>query len=404
LAACPAWYRRNWPFLIRPAGTLVVVFERITPRDLERALLWLVTAYRVFGAAWMMLLGGVVLASKEEPAANPGWVVVALVVVTAWTIISVALAVRMQKATATWAFVTIDIAVGVFAVSSSVLADSILFAGGYPLAAVFGAIYAKGSPGGAVAAIALTAAALARLTGRPSFDQPASVSIVISYLFSAAAAAGGASVLRSSDHRRAHAEEALAREQAARARADERAEVAAHLHDSVLQTLAMIQRDPTATDQVRGLARGQERELRRWLYEADEGLAAGFREAVKTMAAEIDDMSDAAVEVVVVGDAPMDEHLDAIVRAGREAVLNAAKHAATEEVTVYAEVGPGYSELYVKDRGIGFDPKGVPEDRRGIADSIVGRMERHGGTAAIKSADGEGTEVRLSLPREQAHD
>lgn len=379
------------------------MFERITPRDLERALLWVVTAYRVFGAAWMMLLGGVVLAAKEEPAGSPGWVVVALATVAAWTLLSVALAIRAQRATATWPFVAIDIAVGVFAVSSSVLADSILFAGGYPLAPVFAAIYAKGTTGGAVAAIALTAAALARLPGRPSFDQPASVSIVISYLFSAAAAAGGASVLRSSDQRRAEAEEALALEQAARARADERAEVAAHLHDSVLQTLAMIQRDPTTTEQVRGLARSQERELRSWLYEADLSLPAGFREAVKAMAAEIDDLSGTAVEVVVVGEAPMDEHLDTIVRAGREAVLNATKHAGAAEVTVYAEVGPAVAEIFVKDRGSGFDPTAVPDDRRGIADSIVGRMERHGGSAAINSTPGEGTEVRLSLPREQTN-
>ncbi|NND01375.1 MAG: histidine kinase [Acidimicrobiia bacterium] len=378
------------------------MFDRITPRDLERALLWVVTAYRVFGAAWMMLLGGVVLASKEDPVGNPTWVVVALALVAGWTILSVALAVRAQWATATWLFVGIDIAIGMFAVFSSVLADSILFAGGYPLAAVFAAVYAKGSTGGAVAAIALTAAALARLPGRPSINQPAEVSIVISYLFSAAAASGGASVLRASDHRRAEAEEALAREQAARTRADERAEVAAHLHDSVLQTLAMIQRDSSATDQVRGLARSQERELRRWLYQADEGLPAGFREAVTAMAAEIDDMADATVDVVVVGEAPMDEHLDAIVRAGREAVLNAAKHAAATEVQVYAEVGPGFAEVYVKDRGSGFDPDAVPDDRRGIADSIVGRMERHGGNATIQSTRGEGTEVRLSMPRGQS--
>ena len=380
-------------------GTLGNVLERMTPSDLERALLWVVTAYRVFGASWMVLLGSVVLASTEEPAAKPGWVVVALVVVGAWTALSVGLALRMPPMTRTWLFVVIDIGVAVFAVLSSVLADSILFAGGYPLAAVFAAIYAKGTVGGAAAAIALTVAALARLPGRPSFDQPASVSIVISYLFSAAAAAGGASVLRSSDRRRAVAEEALAHEQEARARADERAEVAAHLHDSVLQTLAMIQREPSATDQVRGLARGQERELRRWLYETDDGQPAGFREAVRAMAAEIDDMADAAVEVVVVGDAPMDEHLDALVRAGREAVLNAAKHAEAAEVSVYAEASADTAELFVKDRGRGFDAGAIPDDRHGIAESILGRMERHGGSATINSTPGEGTEVRLALPR-----
>lgn len=372
----------------------------MSPRDLEPALLWLVTAYRVFGAAWMVLLGSVVLASTEDTAGRPGWVVTALIVVVLWTLLSVALAIRAHRTTATWTFVVIDVAVGVFAVLSAVLADSILFAGGYPLAAVFGAIYAKGTAGGAISAIALTATALARLSGRPSFDRPASVSIVISYLFSAAAASGAASVLRSSDRRRAAAEEALTRERAARARADERAEVAAHLHDSVLQTLAMIQRDSSATERVRGLARSQERELRDWLYESEDGQPAGFREAVRAMAADIDDMAEAAVEVVIVGDAPLDDHLDALVRAGREAVLNAAKHARTAEVSVYAEASRAEAAIFVKDRGAGFDPAAVPDDRRGIADSIVGRMERHGGSATITSAPGQGTEVRLLLPRE----
>lgn len=380
------------------------MFERITPRDLERAFLWFVTAYRVFGAAWMVFLGGVVLASEQNPAARPGWVATALIVVVLWTLLSMVLAIRAPRATSTWTFVAVDLVVGVFAVLAAVFADSILFAGGYPLAAVFSAIYAKGTVGGAIAAVALTAAALARLSGRPSFDQPQSISIIISYFFSAAAAAGGASVLRSSDRRRAEAEEALALERAARARADERAEVAAHLHDSVLQTLAMIQREPSATDRVRGLARSQERELRQWLYESDDGQAGGFRDAVRAMAAEIDDMADATVEVVVVGDAPLDEHLDALVRAGREAVLNAAKHAGAADVSVYAEASKAEAAIFVKDRGKGFDPNLVPEDRRGIADSIVGRMQRHGGAVAITSTPGQGTEIRLSLPRERIDD
>lgn len=385
-------------------GTLVPVVERFAPAGLERALLWLVTAYRVFGAAWMILLGAVVLASSESPAGRPGWVVAALATVIVWTAVSVVVALRAPRITRTWAFVLVDIGVGVFSVIAAVLAESILFAGGYPLASVFAAVYAKGTAGGALAAIALTAAALARLPGRPSFDQPASVSVVISYLFSAAAAAGGASVLRSSDRRRAEAEAALAVERAARARADERAEVAAHLHDSVLQTLALIQRDTTATDRVRSLARGQERELRSWLYQAEGASTLGFREAVRQMAAQIDDMSDAVVEIVVVGDAPMDEHVDALIRAAREAVVNAVKHAGVSEVSVYAEAGASQVQLFVKDRGAGFTLETVRPDRRGIADSIVSRMERHGGSATITSQPGAGTEVRLVLPLEGTSD
>ncbi len=374
------------------------------PAGLERALLWLVTGYRVFGAAWMVLLGSVVLASSEQPAKHPGWVITGLIVVVIWTLVTVALALQVPRWVVSWAFVLVDVAIGVFSVSSSVLADSTLFAGGYPLAPIFSAIYAKGTAGGTVAAIALTAAALARLPGRPSFDQPNSVSIVISYLFSAAAAAGAASVLRTSDRRRAAAEEALAVEQAARARADERAELAAHLHDSVLQTLALIQRDSEVTDGVRSLARRQERELRSWLYASARGESAGFRDAVTAMAAEVDDMTDAHVECITVGDAPMDDRLEALVRAAREAVLNAAKHSGTATVSVYAERNADAAAIFVKDRGAGFDPEAVPPDRHGIAESILGRMERHGGTATISSAPGRGTEVRLVLPMEEAHE
>jgi signal transduction histidine kinase len=371
--------------------------DRFFPAGLERALLWLVTGYRVFGAAWMLLLGTVVLASSDK-AQHPGWVIAALIVVVVWTLLSVALALQAPGRITTWVFVILDIAVGVFAVAASVLADSILFAGGYPLAAVFAAIYARGTLGGALSAAALTVASLARLPGRPSLDQPSEVSIVISYLFSAVAAAGAASVLRTSDRRRAAAEDALAREQAARVRADERAEMAAHLHDSVLQTLALIQRDSGATDRVRGLARRQEQELRGWLYQHDAGIPSGFRDAVTAMTTEIDDMTDTHVERIQVGDAPMSEHLEALVRAGREALLNAAKHAGPGQITVYAEIADDEAALFIKDRGPGFDPASVPADRRGIADSILGRMERHGGSAEIISQPDRGTEVRLVMP------
>ncbi|MCP3973777.1 MAG: ATP-binding protein [bacterium] len=375
---------------------------RSTPSGFERTLLWLVTAFRVFGAAWMVLLGVLVLTSNE--ADHPGWVVTALIVIVLWTMATVALALRVPWTAATWGFVIADIAISVFSVWVSVKAVSILFAGGFPLAAVFASIYAKGTLGGALAAAALTVAAVGRLPGRPSLDQPNSVSAVITYVFSAAAAAGAASVLRSNDARRVAAEEALATEQAARARADERADVAAHLHDSVLQTLALIQRDSTATDQVRGLARSQERELRSWLYRADEGSVSEFREAVTAMAAEVDELASTHVECVIVGDSPMNERVDALVRAGREATLNAAKHAGVSTISVYAEAGDQATVLFVKDRGVGFDTATVPPDRRGIADSIVGRVNRYGGSATITSAPGQGTEVRLTMPAQGGTD
>lgn len=188
----------------------------------------------------------------------------------------------------------------------------------------------------------------------------------------------------------------LEAERAGRVRATERAEIAAHLHDSVLQTLALIQRRAgNETDVVR-LARAQERELRGWLYR-DSGRDAGqLSERIKAAAAEVEDSLGHAVEVVTVGDCAMSERHEALVQAAREAMLNAARHGGGT-VSVYLEVTDGAAEVFVKDRGPGFDPDAVPADRLGVRESIVGRMNRHGGTATINSSQ-DGTEVRLRLP------
>ena len=188
----------------------------------------------------------------------------------------------------------------------------------------------------------------------------------------------------------------LEAERAGRVRATERAEIAAHLHDSVLQTLALIQRRAgNETDVVR-LARAQERELRGWLYR-DPGKEAGqLSESIKTAAAEVEDSLGHAVDVVTVGDCAMTERHEALVQAAREAMLNAARHGGGA-VSVYLEVTDGAAEVFVKDRGPGFDPDAVPADRMGVRESIVGRMNRHGGTATINSTE-DGTEVRLRLP------
>ncbi|MET3949383.1 PspC domain-containing protein [Arthrobacter sp. UYEF36] len=188
----------------------------------------------------------------------------------------------------------------------------------------------------------------------------------------------------------------LEAERAGRVRATERAEIAAHLHDSVLQTLALIQRRAgNETDVVR-LARAQERELRGWLYRDPAKEAGQLSEGIKTAAAEVEDSLGRAVEVVTVGDSAMTERHEALVQAAREAMLNAARHGGGA-VSVYLEVTDGAAEVFVKDRGPGFDPDAVPADRMGIRESIVGRMNRHGGTATITSTQ-DGTEVRLRLP------
>jgi signal transduction histidine kinase len=191
----------------------------------------------------------------------------------------------------------------------------------------------------------------------------------------------------------------LGAEQVARARSEERAEVAAHLHDSVLQTLALIQKRSDDPQQIARLARRQERELREWLTDdqpsrPDERLA----DALRTAAAEIEDSHGALIEAIVVGDAPLDEHSRALVAASREALTNAAKFAARGgPVRLYAEIEDGAARVFIDDRGPGFDPERIPADRHGVRESIIGRMERHGGRAEIRSEPGEGTEVELRV-------
>lgn len=194
----------------------------------------------------------------------------------------------------------------------------------------------------------------------------------------------------------------LSAERAERIRADERAEVAAHLHDSVLQTLAMIQRRATSPTETVALARRQERELRDWLHGG--GRAAEtttFAAAVQALADEIEADHPIAVEVVVVGDAPLTAGLRAAVAAAREATVNSARHSGATVVSVYAEVEDDVVTTFVRDRGAGFDADRLPDDRRGVTESIVGRMERHGGSAEIHSRTGEGTEITLSMPRSE---
>jgi signal transduction histidine kinase len=192
----------------------------------------------------------------------------------------------------------------------------------------------------------------------------------------------------------------LSEERAERIRSQERAEVAAHLHDSVLQTLALMQRRVDDPREVAALARRQERELRAWLNgrralgEAD--TVAG---ALETAAAEVEEAHGVPVEVVAVGDAPLDKRGEALVAAAREAMVNAAKFAGDGPVALYAEVADERIEVFVRDRGPGFDPGRVPADRRGVRESIVGRMERNGGRAVVHTALGEGTEVELVMRR-----
>jgi signal transduction histidine kinase len=196
----------------------------------------------------------------------------------------------------------------------------------------------------------------------------------------------------------------LVEERRARIRAEERADMAARVHDSVLQTLAMIQRRADQPQQVIQMARAQERELRAWLFDGrapgsldgeDMTLASGIR----LIQQEVEAQHEVSVEAVTVGDCDLNDDLSALLAAAREATVNAAKWSGADVVSLFAEVEPGEVSLFVRDRGRGFDPDAVPEDRKGLAESIHARMARRGGSASVRSTPGQGTEVSLTMPR-----
>jgi len=197
----------------------------------------------------------------------------------------------------------------------------------------------------------------------------------------------------------------LAAERAERIRSEERAQLAAHLHDSVLQTLTLMQKRADDPREVASLARRQERELREWLAGggASENGGRSLDSELRAAAVAIEDDHRVAIEAIVVGDCELDARAEAVLGAAREALLNAARHSGdTGPIRVYAEIDDAGIAVFVRDRGAGFDPGAVPEDRRGVRESIVGRMQRAGGRAEIRSSPGGGTEVSIEIARESA--
>jgi signal transduction histidine kinase len=186
-------------------------------------------------------------------------------------------------------------------------------------------------------------------------------------------------------------------ERRARIRSEERAEIAAQVHDSVLQSLALIQKNSADASEVGRIARAQERDLRRWLYPPITEGSSSLRSALDDMAAEIEDAHGVRVDVVSVGDAAASDRMSALVQAAREAMSNAARHSGANSVSVYAEMTDREVTIHVRDRGQGFDLDSIAADRMGVRESILGRLERHGGRATVSSTPGEGTRVELVM-------
>ena len=386
---------------------------------------------RLIGAVWIVLLVATTWAAGQLVAPVASWAVTAFAV--AWAVLAWRTGLIERGSAAGSLAAWVDVAVTVVVIlGPGFFGETTGFAGGYPFASLVVALAVAGRTGVGVAAAVLSAATLLNLfsVGTPSL--PSATSNVLFYGLGASALWLGVQVLRRQEERTRLAESELAV-------ARERATTATHLHDSVLQTLALVQRRADDAGAVRSLARRQERELREWLFPPETGpVAVGQRASGQsaprsarsgpasagdddrhdpdvpkplgrlgpTLEAHAEDMEErygVSVRVVSVGGAadlpvpPADEGVGALARAAREAMANAAVHAGVDTVDVFAERDGAAVAVWIRDRGIGFDPDDLPADRHGVTGSIRGRMHRAGGSATISSGPSRGTEVALRI-------
>lgn len=365
---------------------------------IETTLIRVVVGFRVVGACWLILLSVLTLLDDTEAVAP--WateiIVSTIALAIGWTAVTVAVAYRRPSLLRTWAFLIVDLVIATWiAMTPGIVDTDIFFAGGYPISSPILIATVKGLVPAIAPSLLVALASAVGVIG-PAGARAAEV-LAINFL-SPLVVGWGFDTIKRQDERRREAEEALAAEKTKLARADERAEMAAHLHDSVLQTLALIQRRAPENRAVTRLARRQERELRTWLN-GGPSLATGATLAGALIRAseEVEDEYDVIVEVSTVGDRPFDDTTSGLVLAAREAMTNAARFAGVDRIYVLCESGSEEIRLVVRDQGVGFDLETISPERRGIRESISGRMERLGGEGAVRSTPGEGTEVELVL-------
>lgn len=349
----------------------------------------------MIAAAWVGVLVVVAYLVSREAMELPWLPIIAATVAAAWAITSVGWASTRPEAVTAVPFLAVDIALGVGVLVASAVtgAGTLTYAGGLPFIVVAVAAI-RGRRSAWLAAAVMTGATLLL---RPWGLGEAIGSIVL-YAAGAATFDWVIGSLRASDHLRRVAEERRRTAEAAAARAHERVEISRHLHDSVLQTLALIQRRSQSPSEVTVLARRQERELRDWLF-GSAPVETTFGSALQSVASAVEEREAIPVEVVTTGDAPLDEALSALVAAAGEAITNAAIHSGAESVSVFGEVDGNGCIVFVRDRGVGFDPDSIPADRMGVRQSIIGRMTAHGGVAHVRSEPDWGTEWRLEMHR-----
>ncbi len=368
--------------------------EVIEPID--RTLRRVAVGFRLAALGWMGALVITTLATDDE--ASTWMVVASMLLASAWTGVTVVVADRDDGLRTAW-FLIADVVVGLLITLAPIVAQAgDLFFGGFPLSTMFVAAYARGL------AMALTVAVLLGLVGFTAgftVGREATVTQALGNLLVFVATAlviGWAyATLRKRDARRTHAEAALAEERTARVRHEERTEMANRLHDSVLQTLALIQ--SRADDQeVRYLARRQERELRQIIRRWESPFELGWRTALQDAADDVEDLFRIRVETAFVGDGPLDADLESVVAAAREAMTNAAKHSGAASVSLFSELSPHVVSVLVKDAGRGFDPDHQVASH-GLRRSIEERIAGRGGRVVIRSEPGSGTEVEITLAR-----
>jgi len=363
---------------------------------IDETLRRVVVGFRLVAIVWMGALVGATLAT--DPEADHVLVGATYAIALAWTGVTVAHALHPR-----WfhhlAWIGLDGVVAIWvSVAPFVAHSQDLFFGGYPLSWLLLVACFAGPWPALVAAGLLATGQMVGSFGEVGRTATQVAGDIGGFTVAAIAFGWGIAALRRYDRERTEAQEALEEERAARRQAHDRAEIAAHLHDSVLQTLALLQQQPGDPRQVASLARRQERELRGYIDQIASAFSPSLRAALRHAAGEVEDLFMVRIDTVVAGDCAADGPLESLVQASREAMVNAAKHSGVDRIAVFAEVTASGVTVTVRDRGRGFDPAD-PGTGRGLAESIVGRMGRCGGTAEIRSVPGEGTEIELHLGR-----
>lgn len=354
---------------------------------------------RIVASMWMAILGAVTIArdADVDRAVVVGMIVVGLV----WALGATVVAYPADALSR--GMLAVDLAVGVLSLLAPGFAggSEASFYGGLPLIVVSIAAL-RGRLEGLVSAVVLVIVAVGTIVTNISFREiVGETTLILAYLGVGILVAWIGDVLRQAEAQLVEANDAVAEARAEAAREAERADIGRHLHDSVLQTLALIQRDSDDPQRVTIQARRQERELRDWLFGVDATDAPGFEEGIRRAAADVEERYGVTVDAVVVGDRPPSTNVTALVAAATEAMTNAARHGGVSEVDVYGEAAADSLVVYVRDRGVGFDPDAIPPDRQGVRSSIVGRLAALGGESIVKSSPERGTEWRMTVPTER---